>query len=159
MSFEEIDPEVVADLRLRAATMRDTSRGSDPYDWKPPKLVGGQLLCRTCKIPVAVTEDTIERWWMFNGILRKRNEQPIAPDQIVFCDECVVEHKKHSADTRRREVDLLASMIRQLKETDDPQRERELIAQLRVQRHPDVDGLVAAIAARKATKRARSKAL
>lgn len=133
---------------------------AEVYAWKKPRLVGGQLQCRTCKIPVAVTEETIERWWMFNRMLRAQGQEPIAADRIVLCDACRDEDKRATADSRRREVDRLASTIRELKDTSDPQRERELVAQLRAQRHPDVDGLVMAIGQRKqSTKRTKAKEL
>ena len=52
MSREELDPEVVADLKLRAYSEHDRSRtrGADTYDWRAPVTVT-QWKCKTppCK--------------------------------------------------------------------------------------------------------------
>jgi len=148
----EVDPEVIADLKLRAATEHDRSRSRPTsYAWTPPKIVGAWH-CKNprCRVLVDVTEETMERFCMFNAHLRRRGEDPLEPSKILYCDSCIVEYKRTAPDRRRGQMDRVAVAIRQLKESGDSSRERDLIAQLEEWGHPDVTGLVQAITERRA---------
>jgi hypothetical protein len=158
MSFEE-DPEVVADLKLRAYTQRDRSRSGEPdYDWKPPP-VATQWKCRTppCKAFVDVTTETLERWQLFNEQLKRNGDKSIGSHEVLWCESCLAEHRRIQPDRLRKRVDRMASVIRQIKDGDKTIRyrtndgevtcdQRAALAQLRVWGHPDVDGLIAKLA-------------
>jgi hypothetical protein len=157
------DPEVVADLKLRAYSMRDSSRSGDAgvYDWKPP-VVATQWKCRTppCKEFVDVTTDTLERWQIFNAQLKSKGERPLESHTILRCPSCTAEYNRIQPQRLRKRVDRMASVIQQLKAGDKNIRYRtndgdvttdELgaIKQLREWGHPDVDGLVQALREKK----------
>lgn len=154
---DELDPEVIADLRLRASTERDTSRAKEAPTWTPAKIFG-QWCCRTpgCGAMVDVTEDCFERWSIFNRELRRRGEDPLDPKLIVYCDRCEGLFRAASADKRRKEVDRMAEVIRQLKDgaetldvTWNGQRhtlsKTEAYEKLQKWGHPDAHGLKQAI--------------
>lgn len=146
----EPDPEVIADLQLRDATERDRSRTRRAsYAWTPSKIVGAWR-CKNLRCPafVEVTEETMERFCMFNSQLRSRGEAPLDPSKILYCDPCITEYKRTAPDRRRAQMDRMAVVIRQLKDSGDASRERDLIAQLEEWGHPDVTGLVKAITER-----------
>ncbi len=169
MSFEE-DPEVVADLKLRAYTERDKSRTrTAEYDWKPPPVVT-QWKCRTppCKEFVDVDAETIERWEIFNRELRKRGEKPIASHEVLWCASCLGEHARIRPDRLRARVERMRSVIQQLKAGDQTIRyrtndgevatdERAALEQLKAWGHPDVPALVESIRQRNATPSKRER--
>lgn len=159
MSREPLDPEVVADLQLRAYSEHDRSRsrGDGVYDWKPPAVVT-QWKCRTppCKVFVDVNTETVERWEIFNKRLRAAGEKPIGSHEVMICESCQAEHAKIQPLRLRKRVERMADVIRQLKagdkviryktnEGDVATNEADAFKQLRVWGHPDVDGLIAAI--------------
>ncbi len=96
---------------------------------------------------------------MANRWLATRNEEPIRPSQIAYCDVCRVEYVRTAADRRRGQVEKLRKLIIELKESRDANGERDLIKQIEAMHHPDVRGLLERIAAKKeaqpASKRAR----
>jgi hypothetical protein len=161
---DEIDPEVVADLKLRAYTERDRSRtGSANYDWSKPVIVT-QWKCRTppCKTFVDVTEDTIERWEIFNRELARRGEGPIASHTVLRCDQCEADTRAALAINLRKQVDRMADVIRQIKagekiiryksqSGDHAVDEKTALEALKRWGHPDVPGFIAALAERRAT--------
>lgn len=164
MSNEE-DPEVVADLKLRAYTERDRSRtrGDGAYTWVPPVAVT-RWKCRTppCKTFIDVPEDALVAWGVWNRRLASHgdshgNRQPIASHEVMRCDSCAAEYAKVQPARLRKRADRTADVIRQLKAGDKVIRfkdndgdhganEAEAFQQLRKWGHPDVDGLIAAIA-------------
>jgi hypothetical protein len=156
---DEIDPEVVADLKLRAYSERDRSRsrGAD-YAWKPPTIVT-QWKCRTppCKEFVDVTEETIERWEIFNRQLSRMGEGPLVSHTILWCDSCLAEHAKLRPVKLRKRVERMADVIKQLKAGDKIIRYRtdegdhaddrgKAFDRLREWGHPDVPGLISSLA-------------
>lgn len=147
----EPDPEVIADLQLRAATERDRSRSRpESYEWSPPKIVG-KWKCRNpeCAGFADVPEIAMERFFAFSAQLRSRGEGSLDPTKILYCEPCQAAYKASAPDRRRAQVERMAVEIRKLKESGDPTRERDLIAQLEEWGHPDVDGLVKAITDRR----------
>ena len=150
MSDEDLDPEIVADLRLRARTVRERGgRDVGPlYDWTKPKLVA-EWECRapSCGTTVGVTEETLERLVLFEAMLRRRGEAPLDKDRIVFCDECRDARRRAEATSARAAVDTLAAVIRRFKASTEPEEQRALIKQLRELGHPHVDELAAHVAA------------
>lgn len=146
MGDEDQDPEVVADMRLRAAT--EASRPAAPMpSWKPPE-VAAQWKCRhpRCSRLVDVPPDAVEYRDMFNRMLTARGEAPMSTDAIVVCDE----HRRELADFKveylRRQNERLKLNIQRLKASRDPERETELIAEIRRDHHPFVDELVQSLA-------------
>ncbi|MBA2718912.1 MAG: hypothetical protein H0U52_06695 [Chloroflexi bacterium] len=150
------DPEVVADLQLRARTERDRSRFQGEPRWAPPRFVAAWK-CRTCGVLVDVTVDALERLAVFNSILRRRNEAPLDHNAIVFCDDCLPQFKAFAADHARGKTDRLAEEIRKLKNSGDPVSEHAVIKTLRDLGHPDVGGLLACLAAKGPTKKTRKQ--
>lgn len=156
MSFAE-DPEVVADLKLRSYTEHDRSRSKEPPTYVRPKFVGAWK-CRTpaCGALVDIIEETMERWAIFNRQLRAKGEPPIDTSQVVFCAACMELYRASSSDKRRKEVDRMADVIRQLKDRSsiisveyNGQRHTlevpEAYKRLEKWGHPDVPGLKQAI--------------
>lgn len=153
----EPDPEVIADLKLRAHTEYDRTRSRPAaYVWNPPKIVGAWK-CRNaaCKAIVDVPDDAMEQFCMFNAELRRRDEDPLDHSKILYCSDCLAEYKATASQRRRGQVDRMAVAIKQLKESGDATRERDLIAQLEQWGHPDVEGLVKAITERRVAESGR----
>lgn len=143
MSFDEPDPEVLADLALRKASEHDSSRTrTAKYDWSEPEFVG-QWKCRRpeCTMFVGITEDALNAFCTFNDELRRRGEATLEKDSIVWCPRCLAEYKRSAGDRRRGQVERMRVAIIELKGTPKSYRERELLDQLRLWGHPDVDGL------------------
>jgi hypothetical protein len=155
----EPDPEVLADLALRRASEHDRtrSRGDGIYDWEPSKPVGFWA-CRNpqCKGMADVYEENVTAFGIFNREIVKRGEKPLEDHRIMFCDRCLAEYRRTAPDRRRAQVERMAVAIRSLKESGDATRERDLIAQISEWGHPDVEGLVNAIAERRAAESGRS---
>ena len=144
MSDEDdtIDPEVAADLRLRAATARERRASHSEVAWHPPPIVG-KWRCRNPKCPtmVDVPEPAMDRYCAFNAELRKRGEEPLDRDKIMFCEACREHVSSAFADRRREQVERMRSAIIELKEARDDARQREILEQLKAWHHPDIDGL------------------
>jgi hypothetical protein len=155
----EPDPEVLADLALREASIHDMtrSRGEGAYDWKPVRPVC-LWRCRNAKCGgfAQVYQDNIDALAMFDRELVKRGEQPLDASKILYCDDCLAEYRRTAPDRRRAQIDRMAVAIRSLKESDDATRERDLIAQISTWGHPDVEGLVKAITDRRVAESGRS---
>lgn len=163
------DPEVVADLKLRAYTERDRSRSGADYHWTNPKIVGAWR-CRVPKCPerVGVTQDAMDALAMWNRERARRGEDPIATGDVMYCDGCVAHMRATAPDRRRKQVDSMAEIIRQLKEgarhirytAKDGQRivdEPAALEQLRKWGHPDVKGLEQALAERRQSGKGRKE--
>lgn len=117
----------------------------------------GVWKCRNpkCFTLVSVPEDAMHALKRCNAMLAARNEEPLDEVKILYCDPCLFEFKASAPDRRRAQVERMAVAIRQLKESGDPTRERDLIAQLEQWGHPDVAGLVQAITERRASESGR----
>ncbi len=160
MSFDEEDPEVAADLALRESSVFDRSRTRvEPAmlaTWAPRVAFVGMWRCRggksfVCSSMIPVTEETIERWMMFNARLRDIGQSPIDSGEVLRCDRCVEAWRAQRPATIWDRVDAMAKLIQALKNSDRPEEEREIIKQLTAWNHPDVRGLLQAIAVRRAT--------
>jgi len=158
--LREPDPEVVADIRFRDESTRDRtrSRGEGVYDWTPEKSVG-VWACRNprCRGYAQVFQPNIDAADAFDRQLAQRSEVPLDRTKILYCDACLSEYKRTSPDRRRGQVERMAVAIRQLKESDDPERERDLVANLEAWGHPDVPGLVSALRERKNAERGSNR--
>lgn len=155
---DEIDPEVLADLQLRASSQHDRTRARPSASllgtWAPNEKPAGMWRCKgrgKGKEPcpqnaiVPVTAETMERLLIFNGQLRKRGEDPIDTDDVERCIPCQRAINAARPALLRKRVDDMAVVIRDLKSSTDPRRERELIKQLETWQHPDVPALLQAI--------------
>jgi len=150
--FDDEDPEVRHDRMLREESMRDTSRtrGKGIYDWKPPVFVCHWQCRGKCGAMVGITQDTIDHLEQFNRYLERRGEPPIDTTKTVFCDACIKYGKSLQGDNNRNRVDALAELIRELKNSIAPDRERDLIERIRKAGHPDVDALVQVLTEKRA---------
>jgi hypothetical protein len=155
---DEIDPEVLADLRLRASSERDSSRARPSASllgtWKPDEKPAGMWRCRgrgKGKAPcpsnaiVPVMADTMERLMIFNQRLRSMGEDPIDTDDVVRCDPCQRAINAARSGLLRQRIEEMAQVIRDVKASGNPRGERAKIAQLEKWGHPDVAGLLQAI--------------
>lgn len=146
MSYE-MDPEVLADLKLRAATEYDRTRSRPSRDsigtWQPDPIVAGWR-CRNDKCPevVPVTQETIDRAEIFDRELVRRGEMPIDRKATVFCEACVRRFAASRGVVKRNAVDELAQVIAKIKASPNPRNEHTLLEQLRKRHHPDIDGLL-----------------
>ena len=139
MSYEE-DPEVIADLRLRASSQFDRTRTGE-VPWTPPKI-HSQVPCRNrCGALVDWTEEAQEAFEVWNRVLARRNESALDQTRIVFCDPCRSKGKPLLAANNRKLVDAVAAAIRELKNGCESHREHELLDKLDKAGHPDVAGL------------------
>lgn len=152
MSFEE-DPEVIADLRLRESSTRDRTRTGETK-WQPPKIVE-HVPCRArCGAMAEWTEEAEERFAMFNRMLASRMDAPLDKTRIVFCNACRAKGVGAAADSNRDRVAYMRPLILELRGEPAPkaEREREILEKLKKAGHPDLGGLVKAIAARRESK-------
>lgn len=161
MSDEE-DPEVLADLRLRASSMHDSSR-TRAVDvnqlWQRPVLVT-EWRCRfpDCRVMVGMDQDAVDRLERFNAELARRRARgeadahPIETHQIMICDAHKRLFDEKRAHRLRERVVELRDAIQQIKASSDPRNEKALIEILHKRHHPDVDGLLQAIEERIGTK-------
>lgn len=153
MSYDP-DPEVLADLHLRASSERDASRtrGDGVYDWRRNDTadVWG---CRSssCSGTVDVGQEVVDGLEVFNRRLREQREAQIEPHRVAFCADCRAMGAKLAAERNRKHVDALAELIRRLAADPPPSLpdEYDLIEKIKLMRHPDVEGLIGAIRARR----------
>lgn len=156
----EPDPEVLADLRFRDESERDSSRQRTArYDWRPAEDEPVELWrCRNpkCSRKAMAYREHVDSAAMFDGQLASRDETPLDRSKILYCESCIVEFKRTAPDRRRGQVERMAVVIRKLKESSDPERERAHIEQLREWGHPDVDGLIKCLVEKRAQASGRS---
>lgn len=149
----EQDPEVLADLRLRAASEYDTSRtrGNPAAEWTAPDIVA-LWPCRMkgCTLKVPVTQDAFERKDVMDRQLARMGEEPLDIATIMACPQCIekARYGPYKAHRQWEKLDRVAAAIRTIKASQDPKREHDAIAQLRKDHHPDVEGLLEAVCAR-----------
>lgn len=159
MSDEE-DPEVVADLRLRAYTaasrkgMSEAQFGAAIKAAATPKIID-RVPCRNrCGAVVSWTEEAEDTFQTFNRQLARKMEAELDKTKIVFCNSCRIAGGLLSAERNRKQVDFIAQLIRELKNGNGikEDREKEIIEKLKKAGHPDVEGLQQAIRDKAATK-------
>lgn len=158
----EPDPEVLADLALRNSSQHDRTRtrGEGLYNWTPPVGVG-VWACRRpgCKGYATVYQANLDAFEVFDRQLSSKGEQPLDVTKILFCETCYAEFKRTAPDRRRGQVERMAVAVRQLKESNDPERERELLDSLEKWGHPDVHGLVTALREKRGASSGKRRAL
>jgi hypothetical protein len=141
---DDDDPEVRADLELRAETLRERGRVARVPSWSAP-VICARWPCRSCGVLVDVTGDAVEAYLRFNEMLKRRNEQTLDTARIVFCDSCRVAWRKRAGERARAAVEKMRELIQRLKRSSKPEQERALILQLEQLGHGDTESLVAAI--------------
>lgn len=99
------DPEVLADLRRRNESERDTTR-TRPGAWTRPAIVE-HWPCKGCGVMVGMTRDAIELHAMFNRQLERRRESPLS--ERALCPDC-----------KRRDEELVAAQRRPHEQTEMP---------------------------------------
>ena len=140
MTYDSDDPEVIADLRLRASSQYDRSRTGE-VPWTPPKI-HSQVPCRNrCGALVDWTEEAQEAMEVWNRVLARRGETPLDQTRVVFCNPCRAGGRKQLAANNRKLVDDVAKAIRELKAGVELHRENELLDKLEKAGLPDVSGL------------------
>lgn len=153
-SREELDPEVLADLQLRARTLSE--RGDRYLRPSPAQLYrkpvdAAQWKCRfpRCEILIGVADDVVQYLENFNAELATRGERAIPTDAILVCPEHLKLALEHRAQKQRERSDRMRDNIRKLRASElDPNLMPDVLADLRRDHHPDVDGMVAAMLAR-----------
>lgn len=148
---EDMDPEVIADLALRAANLRDRNRGKDAdevYNWTEPPIVASWPCRGRCGATVGVTQHAVDALTQANERLRGRGEPEI--EHVTFCEACTSRLKAEAAERRARRDATMTAMIRELRAGVSPEKERDILAKLRAMHHPDVDGLARLLAERRA---------
>jgi len=146
---------------LRSDSMRDRSRSrTADYQWSKPVYVTSWPCRGRCGALVPITQDAIDRAEIFDRRLAEvgdenGNREPIDRARIVFCDACRDAGRKMAPENKRRHVDAMALLIRELRggttnpdppgPAPSPAREAEIIQKLRAMKHPDVDALVQTI--------------
>lgn len=150
------DPEVVADLKLRAKTTYDKSRtgGADAYGWHEPATVAAWC-CRNkgCRAPVRVTQDAVDMLATMNRMAKARGYERIREDEVMFCTLCEVAMRKERDRISSRLSEVLHKAIVELKAGPGAERERELVKKLEALGHPDVPGLVQSLREKKQSKK------
>lgn len=144
----EPDPEVIADLQLRAMSERDSTRtrGAD-YSWTAPEVIG-KWKCRNraCSTLCDVTEDTMARWADSNVMCRRRGWPTIETHEVLICDSCRVLVENKRCEKRKAQREQTAELVRRLKDSPDPRREKHIVEQLEKLNHPDIIGLLESLA-------------
>ena len=150
------DPEVVADLKLRARTEYDRTRtkGADIYDWREPATVAAWC-CRnrTCRIPVRVTQDAVDNLAMMNRQAKARGFERIREDEIMYCPLCEIALRAERGVMASRISSVMNKHIVELKKGVSKEREAELLKKLDALGHPDVKGLEQALHEKKNAKK------
>jgi hypothetical protein len=135
------DPEVIADLKLRAATEHDRLRSREMPAFVPSPVID-RVPCRNrCGAVVGWTEQAEETFQTFNRELARKMEPQLDKTRIVFCNTCRMAGGALSADRNRKQVDFVAQVIRELKSGLNGEKYQEAIQKLRKAGHPDVEGL------------------
>jgi hypothetical protein len=156
--IDEQDPEVVADLQLRAYTaasrkgLSDAQFGDAIKAAATPRIID-KVPCRArCGRLTEWTEEAQDAFDTFNRKLSGEREAPLDKTRIAFCDNCRKLGATYAADRNRKQVDALAVLIRELKDEPPPntQRERELVEAIKKAGHPDVEGLVQTVREKRA---------
>jgi hypothetical protein len=156
---DEQDPEALADLRLRAASMHDHTRTRPTkHAWTPPAIVD-RWPCKTgCGLMVDVPIDAVQALEVFNAQLKRQRERPIAQNQIMLCDKCKAKILEQEAEEKRTAAERVAFHVAALNATKGiPTEERGILEQLKRWGHPDPEGLAKAIAERRAAERGSNK--
>lgn len=152
MSYE-LDPEVVADLRQRESTTYDSTRtrGNPAAEWKSPDIIA-VWPCRIpgCKVKIPVTQEALDNKAVFDRQLSRKGEEPLDIGKIMVCPSCLDFGQNSPERNVRRwqKLDRIAAAVNTIKNSQVPKNERESIEQLRRDGHPDVEGLVEAVASR-----------
>lgn len=159
MSDEELDPEIIADLRLRAATERDASRERPTSLRFEPCRTVRTLPCRepTCRKPCELSETGAARIMQFNRRLISLGEQPISEYQIMICPECRAHFVAAKGKRNRERIEESRKLIRALKDSKDFENEHAIWKRLEQMHHPDIHGLRESLRAGKLKSKAPSR--
>lgn len=152
---DEQDPEVLADLQLRASSMHDYTRTRPTkIGWTPPAIVD-RWPCKTgCGAMVDVPIDAVQALEVFNAQLKRQRDRPIAPSQVMVCAPCKAKELELEAEEKRTRTERVAHHVAALNASKGiPTEERGILEQLKRWGHPDPDGLAKAIAERRANER------
>lgn len=138
----KLDPEVIADLKLRESSTRDKTRTGE-VEWTSPVLVESWK-CRAprCSNVVEVTQDVVDQHRVFNGYLQDRGERDIPTDAIVLCPDCkklAASYRNEALLERNRQM---TADVQHMKASPDPRNEHDCLRRLRANHHPDIDGLL-----------------
>lgn len=143
------DPEVIAERRARdryAGADRDEGKNYAGATFRPPAIVAGWACRARCGRFVPVTDAAVAARETSNAKLRDRGEREVGEDEIVFCGPCIRRAAPDRGEAKRRQIDEMAALIRELKTlVDNDLRERAVVARIRQLGHPDVDGLLRAV--------------
>lgn len=150
----DLDPEVVADLQLRAATERDSTRSRPTtlrYEPCPTVRVlpcAGNVNGKPCGHPCELTQTGQARLTQFAKMLLSRGEQPLDEHKLLMCDRCRALWESQRADRKRERVEEMRTCIQQLKASKDAEQEYDLWRRVEALHHPDPRGLREALRAK-----------
>jgi hypothetical protein len=137
--------------------VNDEPTYEDPqYEKKVKALLDDPVVakwkCRTgtsCGAMVDAPRSAVESLGVFNAQLAARRQPLIQTGDVLFCPTCKQALKAQADEARRAKGERLAPIVKMLTQSPHPEREHALIRQLREWKHPDVDGLVNALKARR----------
>lgn len=147
-SERQVDPEIAADLKLREATERDTTRTRAPVTvmggtWPPVYVVSWPCRVKSCRVPVPVTDAAVDALATMNRKLVRDGSYPIDTADVVFCPEHESQLARARIDWAIQARDKTREAILELRSDPPPhpERERDLLEKLDALGHPDVKGL------------------
>lgn len=138
----EIDPEILADLRLREETLRDPNRrrrdaGLPVFDL--PEFVR-LLPCFNCGAACELNDIGQARLDQFNAVLRRRGEPDIDEKETLMCLTCRKKWDAMKANHNRKRVEEMGKTVRSLKASKNPDGEDAAWTYVD-KNHPDPTGL------------------
>jgi hypothetical protein len=98
---------------------------------------------------VDAPRSAVESMDVFNRQLERRRQPLIRTSEVLYCQRCKARLQQEADAARRAKDERLAPVVKLLIQSSQPEREHALIRQLREWKHPDVDGLVQALVARR----------
>lgn len=153
----DLDPEQLADLRVRAESERDRTRSREAVGFGDTTIVE-RWPCRRCTIAmVDVNAATVTALEVSNAQLLRRGERAIPKSHVVFCSTCEPIARLERAEreaVQRAEIRALERELFSL--VDNDLREASIATRLRELGHANVPALLRQAATRRAEK-AREK--
>lgn len=150
---DEMDPEVSADLQLRAYTARTRTGLTEAQfaakirETATPKIIG-KVPCRArCGNLADWTEEAEDAFNTFNRKLAQTADAPLDKTKIAFCASCRAKGMAAVGDSNRNHVEAMRKAIVELKDNppSSPSDERAAVKRLEALRHPFAEECVRTI--------------
>jgi hypothetical protein len=128
------DPEVAADLILRARSERDATRtagdGDHGYGWLPEQP-DEYWPCRGCGRPVGMTASAIETAKVCNRKLVAEGQKPFRKHELAVCEPCRALERKAERERDQARAQSIAALCGELRRGVLPWREAAIADELR----------------------------